>query len=539
MLSPMSRGGGGNERREEQGGGKRMSMTVHDGAVKVRRKHATHTAGCLDILFKLYQGFKPYFEKYIVRFVYDTTKNNWLGADIYCLDKRIFGTCIVHDEVRLGSWMLFVSVIVCFVVFVTVHSFLQNVRDDSLDNHPHFIALMISLPFCILATLLTVVQVINHHRNWHHKASQRQIVRIVMMCPIYAWAAWFSLYYLSFSVYIDFIRVAYEAYVIYSFLLLLTKYLGGRDSVALIIRNKPPLHWPAPLCCLPDMNPDKRFILRMKYGVLQYVLIAPLLALSAGVLNWFNAYGDGEVDWTKGYAYVIAILNCSQLVSLYCLIWFYMVTANELLPFNPVAKFLVVKAVVFFTFWQSVSLALAVQWGWIQGTSDFSTGEIQVGLQNFIICIEMFITAIVHRYTFGHEDYANGALKLIMETRVAMWRDLANTKNKENKTPPESVGLEVGAMIAADAVQASTGVVPAIDLYGRPVRPDDDEFEGTVLIDEMEEEPEAIKPMKAEEVLGISSLRKIDEENEVSIPVKAFDFSSLPVDEKMPAKSFK
>lgn len=61
-----------------------------------------------------------------------------------------------------------------------------------------------------------------------------------------------------------------------------------------------------------------------------------------------------------------------------------------------------------------------VKWGWIEGNDEFTTGgiysflfffsflEVQVGLQNFIICIEMFITAIGHRFIFGHEDYENG-----------------------------------------------------------------------------------------------------------------------------------
>ena len=182
---------------------------------------------------------------------------------------------------------------------------------------------MISLPICIVSTLLTIIQIINHHRNWSHTASQRQIVRIILMCPIYAWAAWFSLFYLSFSVYIDFIRVCYEAYVIYSFLLLLTKYLGGRDSVALIIRHKPPLEWPQPMCCLPAATPNKQFLLRIKYGVLQYVIITPILALVAGFLNWADEYGDGEINWHKGYPYIILIQNCSQVISLYALVWFY------------------------------------------------------------------------------------------------------------------------------------------------------------------------------------------------------------------------
>ena len=37
---------------------------------------------------------------------------------------------------------------------------------------------------------------------------------------------------------------------------------------------------------------------------------------------------------------------------------FYLVLSEELAPVNPVPKFLVVKSVVFFTWWQSVGLAL-------------------------------------------------------------------------------------------------------------------------------------------------------------------------------------
>jgi hypothetical protein len=50
----------------------------------------------------------------------------------------------------------------------------------------------------------------------------------------------------------------------------------------------------------------------------------------------------------------------------------------------------------------------------------FST---QVAIQNFTIVIEMFITAIAHKYVFGHEAYADGSLKIIMDARAAAWKE--------------------------------------------------------------------------------------------------------------------
>ena len=73
----------------------------------------------------------------------------------------------------------------------------------------------------------------------------------------------------------------------------------------------------------------------------------------------------------------------------------------------------------FFTFWQSIGLTLMTHWGWISEWNDLPVEEVQVGLQNFIICIEMLITAIAHKWVFGHEQYEDGSVTMIMELRAA------------------------------------------------------------------------------------------------------------------------
>ena len=105
----------------------------------------------------------------------------------------------------------------------------------------------------------------------------------------------------------------------------------------------------------------------------------------------------------------------TQLVALYCLIWLYIILKDDLAPFKPLAKFLVVKSVVFFTFWQGIGINIMVRVGWITGRENFTAAEVQLGLQDFIICIEMFIAAAVHRYTFGHEMFADGSYEKMME----------------------------------------------------------------------------------------------------------------------------
>lgn len=60
----------------------------------------------------------------------------------------------------------------------------------------------------------------------------------------------------------------------------------------------------------------------------------------------------------SGYPYILFINNFSQCWALYCLVLLYEATAEELAPLKPLAKFLCVKGVVFFTFWQQAMLAV-------------------------------------------------------------------------------------------------------------------------------------------------------------------------------------
>jgi len=85
----------------------------------------------------------------------------------------------------------------------------------------------------------------------------------------------------------------------------------------------------------------------------------------------------------------------------YALALFYFVLKDDLAPLNPVPKFLVVKAVVFFTFWQAVGLSVLSQSG-LFGTGK-KKDEIIAGLQDFLVCIEMFCASIAHHWAFSYK----------------------------------------------------------------------------------------------------------------------------------------
>lgn len=64
-----------------------------------------------------------------------------------------------------------------------------------------------------------------------------------------------------------------------------------------------------------------------------------------------------------------------QIWALYCLILFYTGTKEELAPIRPLSKFIVVKSVVFLSYWQSVLIDLLVFFGVIKARVSISNQQ--------------------------------------------------------------------------------------------------------------------------------------------------------------------
>lgn len=79
---------------------------------------------------------------------------------------------------------------------------------------------------------------------------------------------------------------------------------------------------------------------------------------------------------------------------------FYIVTEENLKPHHPLPQFLCIKSIIFFSFWQGIVIVALVKFDLIVDVGDFTAGNIALFVQNFLICIEMFILAIIHRYDF-------------------------------------------------------------------------------------------------------------------------------------------
>ncbi|XP_020036947.1 transmembrane protein 184A isoform X2 [Castor canadensis] len=269
--------------------------------------------------------------------------------------------------------------------------------------------------FVWTALALTCHQIYLHLRSYTVPLEQRYILRLLLIVPIYALDSWLSLLLLGghqYYVYFDSLRDCYEAFVIYSFLSLCFQYLGGESAIMAEIRGKPiKSSCFYGTCCLQGMSYSIGFLRFCKQATLQFCIVKPVMAVTTIILQAFDKYNDGDFNIHSGYLYVTLVYNASVSLALYALFLFYFATRELLRPFEPVLKFLTIKALIFLSFWQGMLLAILERCGVIpevqaiDGTR-VGAGTLAAGYQNFLICIEMLFASVALRYAFTCQVYA-------------------------------------------------------------------------------------------------------------------------------------
>ncbi|GAA6005875.1 hypothetical protein JCM10207_007260 [Rhodosporidiobolus poonsookiae] len=271
-----------------------------------------------------------------------------------------------------------------------------------------------------LSTLLSLWTVWLQLKHYHRPRLQRMVVRILVMVPIYSISSLISLYSLDAAFFLDAFRDVYEAFVIYCFFSLLVEYLGGERSLLITLHGRPPHPHPRPVgWFLSPMDASDPFtFLGLKRGILQYVQLKPFLAALTVVLKATGTYDDGHLAKDSGYTYVSIAYNLSVSLSLYCLALFWVATNRDLKPFRPMPKFLCVKGIIFFSFWQGFAVSILVALGWIHSYR-YETEKLSLAIQDTLICLEMPLFAFGHLYAFSYTDYIDE--NHIYSGRLPVW----------------------------------------------------------------------------------------------------------------------
>ncbi|KDP42025.1 hypothetical protein JCGZ_03088 [Jatropha curcas] len=282
-------------------------------------------------------------------------------------------------------------------------------------------ASLVGVAFVILTLALSFYLLFEHLSAYKNPEEQKFLIGVILMVPCYSVESFASLVNPSISVDVAILRDCYESFAMYCFGRYLVACLGGEQRTIEFMERQGRASSKTPLLeHVSDRGVVKHpfpmnFILKpwklgqwfyqvVKFGIVQYMLIKSLSAVLAVVLEAFGVYCEGEFKWGCGYPYMAVVLNFSQSWALYCLVQFYTATKDELAHIKPLYKFLTFKSIVFLTWWQGVAIALLYSLGLFK--SPIAQGlQLKSSVQDFIICMEMFIASVVHLYVFPSKPY--------------------------------------------------------------------------------------------------------------------------------------
>ncbi len=181
---------------------------------------------------------------------------------------------IIQNEVTWGI----VVILCCAIALSIIWAVNSPVEWQKYKDPVHEQGLLATIGgiFAIVSIGMSFTQIIQHFFHKTHHPSQKRIIRILTMVPFYAITSWLSILFFQSAIYMDFIKSCFEAYVIYCFLLLLTKYLGGHRGVEEVILIKEYIQFTFPFCCI-KMRPHIKWVWYFKVGLLQYSWIHPYM----------------------------------------------------------------------------------------------------------------------------------------------------------------------------------------------------------------------------------------------------------------------
>jgi Organic solute transporter Ostalpha len=316
---------------------------------------------------------------------------------------------IIFPRIRhMGKFLFGITLLTMLIVVpMVIYSAIEENRFD--------FAAFDSAGVMVLGTLVLSLRLVYLHlSHWYMPQVQKYVVRIVWMVPLYAVQSFLSLRFRDARIYIDAIRDLYEAFVIASFLYYLIELLGGQEALVRTLESKattcPHLGkhtWPLNRV-LKDWQLGLEFMLQCKHGVLQYVVVKTFATVLTYIFETAGWYGQGDFHWNTAYPYLAFLLNISVMYALYVLVMLFHAVHEELqhpINWRPLGKFLCVKGVVFFTYWQSVIIYFLQAKGFIKDTGSWSGDEIANAVIDYCICTEMVFFAIAHSYTFSYKEY--------------------------------------------------------------------------------------------------------------------------------------
>ncbi|CAN4079025.1 unnamed protein product [Withania somnifera] len=269
---------------------------------------------------------------------------------------------------------------------------------------------MVGSGFSALLSMHFTIQLLSQHLfYWKNPKEQKAIIMIIIMAPLYAIDSFVGLLNIrgskTYFMFLDSVKECYEAVAIAKFLALMYSYLNISISKNIVpdeIKGREIHHsFPMTLFQPRIARLDHGTLKLLKHWTWQFVIIRPacsILMITFQILGLYPSW----LSWT-----FTIILNISFSVAMYSLVVFYHVFSKELQPQRPLSKFICIKGIVFFSFWQGLLVKILVALGVIKSHHFWLDVEhLQEAIQNVLICVEMVFFSVMQQYAYHVGPYS-------------------------------------------------------------------------------------------------------------------------------------
>ncbi|WWD18220.1 hypothetical protein CI109_102670 [Kwoniella shandongensis] len=274
----------------------------------------------------------------------------------------------------------------------------------------HRIGWAVSGGCAALTALITLFTLTMHATHYQHPPAQRQVMRVLLMPPVYAIVSFFSYrYYTEYEYYI-LAETAYEAVTLSAFLMLLMELVSmGTDDqqIKSALKEKDKMKFPFPFNFWRFRASKPYFWHALSFSVMQYVVLRPLISVIGIICQYYDVLCPEQYSVHFAEAYLDAVDFVSISVALYGLIVFYVLCKGELKGRKPLSKFLAIKLIVFFTFYQSFLFSILQSHNVIKATAYWTATNVSDGLSALCTCVEMVIFSVYMGWAYNWTDYTD------------------------------------------------------------------------------------------------------------------------------------
>merc|ERR1719282_522578 len=192
---------------------------------------------------------------------------------------------------------------------------------------------------------------------------------------------------------------------------------------------------------------------------------------------WFRGTHIYIEMTTKG----IKSISCGW--AMYNLVMFYHKVQPLLVNFRPLLKFISIKGIIFFTFWQGIVIFFLGHLGAIPDKFENSSGEvwhrreIAKGLQHLLVCLEMPIFAFLHQraYPLPTETEVNQAFKSDVEEYTCslcqLFEEICKLRKAVKATTSEGQSMPTVDIVLNNVVGRSEQQEPSAPPFSSPSLP--------------------------------------------------------------------